>query len=58
MPVKGAIRILHNAMGVGWGVNFSDKKLYKGVLFNVTSITRGWVGVTFPEKECYVTLES
>ena len=28
-----------------------------GTLFNVISITRGWVGIQFPGKKCYVTLE-
>ena len=26
------------------------KKRYEGVMFNVISVTRGWVGVQFPEK--------
>ena len=38
-------------MGVGGGgVWFSGKKRYEGVMFNVISITSGWVGVQFPEK--------
>ena len=40
-------------MGVG-GVKFTEKS-YEGVRFNVISITRGWVGVKFPEKNRYVT---
>ena len=40
-----------------WGVHFSRKKRYEGVRFNVISITRGWVGVRFPGKKRYVTLE-
>ena len=43
-------------MGVG-GVRFSGKKRYEGVMFNVISFTRGWVGVQFPEKKRYVTLK-
>ena len=43
-------------MGVG-GVNFSVEKRYKGVRFNVISVTRGWVGVQIPGKKRYVTLE-
>ena len=39
-------------MGVG-GVKFSGKKRYKGVRFNVISVTRGWVGVKFSEKKHY-----
>ena len=45
--VLGAIPLLHNADG---GVWFSGKKHYEGVMFNVISVTRGWVGVQFPEK--------
>ena len=43
-------------MGVG-GVKFSGNKRYEGVRFNVISVTRGWVGVQFPGKKRYVTLE-
>ena len=48
----GAIQVLHNADGGGGGggVLFSGKKHYEGVMFNVISVTRGWVGVQFPEK--------
>ena len=46
---QGAIQVLRNADG-GGGVSFSGKKSYKGVRFNVISVTRGWVGVQFPEK--------
>ena len=38
-------------------VNFPGKKRYKGVRFNVISVTMGWVGVKFPGKKRYVTLE-
>ena len=37
-------------MGVGGVSDFLEKKRYEGVLFNVVSVTRGWVGVQFPEK--------
>ena len=43
-------------MGVG-GVKFSRKKRYEGVRSNVIGVTRGWVGVQFPGKKRYVTLE-
>ena len=43
-------------MGVG-GLRFSGKKRYEGVRFNVISVTRGWVGVQFPEEKRYVALE-
>ena len=36
--------------GGGGGVRCSGKKRYEGVIFNVISITRGWVGVQFAEK--------
>ena len=32
------------------GLRFSGKKRYEGVRFIVISVTRGWVGVQFPEK--------
>ena len=48
--------MLCNADGVGGGVKFSRKKHCKGVRFNIISITRGWVGVQFPEKKRYLTL--
>ena len=38
-------------------VKFPGKKHYKGVMFNVISVTRGWVAVHLPEKMRYVTLE-
>ena len=51
-----AIQVLRNADGSG-GVKFSGKKSYDGVMFNVISITRGRVGVQFPEKKRYISLE-
>ena len=42
--------MLRSADGGGGGVSFSGKKRYEGVMFNVISVTRGWVGVQFPEK--------
>ena len=48
----GAIQVLRNAVGVGGGgVNFSRKKRYEGVRFNVISVTREWVGVQFLGKK-------
>ena len=52
----GAIQVLRNAMG-GGGVSFPRKKCYEGVRFNGISVIRGWVGVKFPGKNRYVTLE-
>ena len=48
--------MLRNAVG-GGGFQLSWKKRYKGVRFNVISVTRGRVGVKFPGKKRYVTLE-
>ena len=50
MLYLGSIQVLRNADGGGGGVNFSGKKRYAGVRFNVISVTRGWAGVQFPEK--------
>ena len=33
------------------GVTFPEQKHYEDVRFNVISITRGWVGIKFPEKK-------
>ena len=46
--------MLRNAVGGGrgGGVSFHGKKRYEDVRFNVISVTRGWVGVTFPGKKC------
>ena len=41
--------MLRNADG-GGGVRFSGKNRYEGVMFNVISVTRGWVRVQFAEK--------
>ncbi len=47
----GAIQVLRNADGGGEGVSdFTETNRYEGVMFNVISVTRGWVGVLFPEK--------
>ena len=53
----GAIQVLRNAYGGGEDVKCSGKKRYGGVSFNVIIVTRGWVGVQFPGKKRYVTLE-
>ena len=51
----GAIQVLRNAVGVGCYI--SQEKALRAVLFNIISVTRGWVGVEFPGKKRYVTLE-
>ena len=43
--------MLRNAMG-GWG-EISRTNCYKGVRYNVISVTRERVGVKFPGKMCY-----
>ena len=41
--------MLRNADGGGGGVSdFLEKN--EGIMFNVISVTRGWVGVQFAEK--------
>ena len=49
--------MLRNAMGWGEGVSAFPEKHYEGVRFNVISDTWCWVGVKFPEKNRYVTLQ-
>ena len=41
----GAIQVLRNADGGGGVSDFLEKSVTK-----VISVTRGWVGVQFPEK--------
>ena len=41
--------MLPNAVGMG-GFPISLKKRNEDALFNVISVTRGWVDVKFPEK--------
>ena len=53
---KGPFKCYVTQMGVG-GVTFSRKKRYEGVRINVICVTRGWMGVQFPGKKRYVTLE-
>ena len=36
--------------GGGGGVSFPEKKRYEGVRFNISSVTRGWVGSKSLEK--------
>ena len=52
--MTGAIQVLRNAMGGGGGwqdVRFPKKKTrFEDVRFNIICVTRGWVGVDFPEN--------
>ena len=57
MLITVAIQVLRNAVGSGRVSDFHEKKRYEGVRFNVITIARGWVGVEFPEKNRYVTLD-
>ena len=54
--IEGQFKCYLAQIGVG-GVKFSGEKRYEGVVCNVISITRGWVGVQFPGKKRYITLE-
>ena len=45
-PNLGPIQVLRKQWGC---VSFPGKNCYEGVMFNVISLTRGWVGVKFPE---------
>ena len=46
--------MLRNAVGCQI---FPEQKHYEGVRFNVIRITRGWMGVNFPGKKRYITVE-
>ena len=48
-PFKCYVTQMGVGGGVGGGLIFWEKR-YEGVMFNVISVTRGWVGVQFPEK--------
>ena len=52
----GPFKCYVTQMGEGMS-DFQEKKRYKGVMFNVINVTRGWVGVQLPGKWRYVTLE-
>ena len=43
--------MFRNAVICGRVSDFSEKKRYEDVRFNVISVTRGWVGVDFPGKK-------
>ena len=42
--------MLRNADGGGGVSDFPEKSVTKVYMFNVINVTRGWVGVQFPEK--------
>ena len=50
----GGMLVLRNAMG---GIKFPGKSIYEDIRFNAISVTRGWMGVKFPDNKHYVTLE-
>ena len=49
------LRICGHSIVTVRGVSFPGKSVSK--VFNVITVTRGWVGVPFPGKKHYVTLE-
>ena len=53
----GPFKCYVTQMGVRGGVQCSGEKRYEGIRFNVIIVTRGWVGVQFPEKKRYITFE-
>ena len=53
--VLGVIQVLGNADG--GGCQDFRKKALRRCKVQCISVTRGWEGVQFPEKKCYVTLE-
>ena len=54
----GSFKCYVTLTGCMWEVvKFSGNKRYKGVRCNIISVMRGWVGVQFPEKKRYVSLE-
>ena len=53
-PFKCYVSYGDGPMGVS---AFPEKKRYEGVRFNVIGVMRGWMGVQFPGKRHYVTLE-
>ena len=50
IAILGAIQVLRNAGGGGGGVWFSGNKRYEGVMFNVISVTRGWLPYLVPSS--------
>ena len=52
---KGPFKCYIMQRGGGW-VGVSDFP-EKALCFNIISITRGWVGITFPANKHYVTFE-
>ena len=49
--------MLRNAVGGGSVSDFSEKSVTKICGSTLFSVSRGWVGVEFPGKKRYVTLE-
>ena len=49
--------MLRNAVGGGRVSDFPEKSVTKICGSTLFSVTRGWVGVEFPGKKHYVTLE-
>ena len=49
------IQVVCNAVGMVGKVFLENN--YECVRFNVIIVTRGWVGVSFLEMKCYITIE-
>ena len=47
--------MLRNAVGGVRVSDFPEKKCFEDVRFKVISVTRGWVGVEFPQKLLFNT---
>ena len=47
---KGPFKCYVTQWGMGGVSAFPEKKRYEVIQFNVISVTRGWMGVQFPEK--------
>ena len=45
--------MLRNTVGGGMVSDLPEKNQYEYVRFNVITVTRGWVGVKFPDKKLH-----
>ena len=54
---QGAIQVLRNAVGGGWMSAFLKKSVTEVYGSMLLALRGGWVGVKFPGKKRYVTLE-
>ena len=49
--------MLRNAVGSGRVSHFPEKSVTKMYGSTLLAFREGWVGIKFPEKMCYVTLD-